>query len=206
MIYLIVTTCIENKNGIYNFEHRKNLYLNNTSILIQKIERNFKNKIHLILVENNGKRETYLDQLGCDIVYTNNNEFNGKADAELLDIKQVIREYNIQEDDVIIKITGRYKLTSNIFLDLVCGDSEKYDAFVKFFNVGTLEYMHNDCVLGLYSIRCKYFTNFFYTKTRSPECDFASFIRENIEKEKIKEVETLDLECCFAGELNILIV
>jgi len=123
-----------------------------------------------------------------------------------LDIKQIISEDNIQEDDVIIKITGRYKLTSNIFLDLVCGDSEKYDAFVKFFNVGTLEYMHNDCVLGLYSIRCKYFTNFFYTKTRSPECDFASFIRENIEKEKIKEVETLDLECCFAGELNILIV
>ena len=69
-------------------------------------------RVKPIIVENNGLRETYLDELSCDVVYTTNNvsNFAHKGVNELLDIKEVINKYNIQDDDIVIKLTGRYKL------------------------------------------------------------------------------------------------
>jgi len=47
-----------------------------------------------IIVENSGIKESYLDNLNCNILYTNNNKTERthfKAPNELLDIKQVIK-------------------------------------------------------------------------------------------------------------------
>ena len=41
---------------------------------------------------------------------------------------------------------------------------------------------------------------------KSPECEFADYIRKNIDKNKLKELHQLDLECCFADNLRILVV
>ena len=74
----------------------------------------------------------------------------------MLDIKQVIQHYNIDNDDFIIKLTGRYKILDKSFINLLKTNIESYDAFVKFFNVCTLKYLHDDCVLGLFAIKSKY--------------------------------------------------
>ena len=34
------------------------------------------------------------------------------------------------------------------------------EAFVKFFNICTKQYMFDDCVLGLFAIKCKYLNEF----------------------------------------------
>lgn len=161
-----------------------------------------------IIVENNGLRQTYLNELKCDICYTDNNilNFKNKGGNELLDIKNVINQYNIQDDDFIIKITGRYKLLNLNFINLVKNNIQKYEAFVKFFNVCAEEYMLDDCVLGLYSIKCKYIKNFNYTFIKSPECEFAEYVRNNIDPKHLMEIKQFDLECCFADNLRILIV
>lgn len=153
-------------------------------------------------------RQTYLDDLKCDVCYTHNNiiNYNHKGENELLDIKEVINKYNIKDDDIIIKLTGRYKLLNLNFIHLVKNTINDYDAFVKFFNVSTLQYMFDDCVLGLFAIKCKYLKEFKYSFLRSAECEFADYIRKNINKKKLIEVEQLYLECCFAGDLSILIV
>jgi hypothetical protein len=39
---------------------------------------------------------------------------------------------------------------------------------------------------------------------KSPECEFADYVRKNIDKNKIMEVQNLDLECCFADDLRLL--
>ena len=90
------------------------------------------------------------------------------------------------------------------FINLV-KDSINTDAFVKFFNVCTKQYMFDDCVLGLFAIKCKYLKQFFYTCIKSPECEFAEFVRENI-KENVMEINNLNLECCFANDLRLLTV
>jgi len=206
MIYIIVTTSINNKTGVQNKIHRQLRYIECINNLIQLI--NNDSKIKPIIVENNGVRQTYLDNLKCDIFYTNNNMINykHKGGNELLDIKEVINQYNIKDEDIIIKLTGRYKLLNLNFINFVKKNINDYDAFVKFFNVCTLKYMFDDCVLGLFAIKCKYLKEFKYNFLKSPECEFADYIRKNVNKNKLKEVHQLDLECCFADDLRKLVV
>jgi hypothetical protein len=40
----------------------------------------------------------------------------------------------------------------------------------------------------------------------SPEVEFAEHVRENIDNDMIIEVNMLNLECCFADDLRILVV
>lgn len=206
MIYIIITTSINNKQGIKNDIHRRTRYIECINNLLQLI--NNDSNIKPIIVENNGVRQTYLDDLKCDICYTNNNmiKYKHKGQNELLDIKQVINQYNIKDEDIIIKLTGRYKLLNLNFINFVKNNINDYDAFVKFFNVSTKKYMFNDCVLGLFAVKCKYLKEFKYNFLKSPECEFADYIRKNVDKNKLKELHQLDLECCFANNLTILVV
>ena len=206
MIYIIITTSIQNKDGIQNYIHRQIRYIESIHQLLKLIRNN--KDIKPIIVENNGLRDTYLNILNCDICYTNNNKINfkHKGENELLDIKEVINRYKINDDDFIIKITGRYKLLEPNFINLVINNVNNYDAFIKFFNVCTLKYMYDDCVLGLIAIKCKYLKNFNYNFLRSAECEFADYVRKNINQNKLMEVENLYLECCFADDFRLLIV
>ena len=205
MIYLIITTSINNKFGNLDFEHRKNRYIDSIKSVLKLIEND--ETIKPIIVENNGKRTTYLDEFNCDIKYTDHNKlkFKNKGVNELLDIKYLIKLYNIDDNDMIIKLTGRYKLLDLEFFDVIKNNCDKLDAFIKFFNVCTMQYLQNDCVLGLFAIKCKYLKQFFYTCIKSPECEFAEFVRENI-KENVMEINNLNLECCFADDLRLLTV
>ena len=123
-----------------------------------------------------------MDALPCDIQYTNNNQtrYFHKGVNELLDIKFIIDKYNIQDEDIIIKLTGRYYLTNDTFFKLVI-ENPNCDVFIKFFNVCTLQFMYNDCVLGLYAIKCKYLKRFnYYPINKSAEVQFATFIHNHI--------------------------
>ena len=174
-------------------------------ISLNHIDRRY---IKAIIVENNGLRHTCLDILECDVLYTNNNSVSSghKGVNELLDIQAVINKYNIQDDDTIIKVTGRYKLLNNLFLNTVINNQFKYDVFVKFFNVCTLKYDWNDSVLGLFAIKSKYLKKFSYDCIKSPETEFALMVHKDISKEKIYSLYNLGLECNFAESMQTLIV
>jgi len=205
MIYIIITASIHNKEGVKNNVHRQNRYIESINQLLELTKDDL--DIKPVIVENNGLRQTFLDDLKCDVCYTDNNkvDYIHKGENELLDIKEVIVRYNIKDDDIIIKLTGRYKLLNTNFINLV-KKSKDHDAFVKFFNVCTKKYLYDDCVLGLIAIKCKYLKEFHYDFLRSPECELADYIRKNVDKNKLIEVEHLYLECCFADDLRLLIV
>jgi hypothetical protein len=204
MIYIIITTSIQNKHGIVDYELRKKRYIDSIKMSISIIPN--LEYFKPIIVENNGNTNTYLNELGCDVLYTDSNKINFKHKGmnELMDIKKVIQHYNIKDDDVIIKLTGRYKLLDGSFLQYVNDNVNNFDAFVKFFNVCTLKYMYDDCVLGLFAIKCKYIKKFDYDCIRSPECEFASYVRNNVKNDKLIEITNLNIECCFADNLRLL--
>ena len=206
MIYLIITTSINNKIGVNNSDHRKQRYTDSINAVLSFVKDD--PTIKPIIVENNGPRKTYLDDFGCDVVYTNNNthRFPHKGVNELMDIKEVGRQYNIQNDDFIIKLTGRYRLLNRSFIDQVKRDIDTKEAFVKFFNVCTLQYMFDDCVLGLFAVKAKYLRMFGYSCVRSPECEFADHLRTRVDPLKTAEIQDLGLECCFADDLRMLLV
>jgi hypothetical protein len=56
------------------------------------------------------------------------------------------------------------------------------------------------------NINTEAFVKFNYDFIKSPECEFADYVRKNINQNKLMEIKQLDLECCFAGDLTILIV
>ena len=202
MIYLILTTSIHNRFGIINDLKRKERYLfaiKGTLSLLPAC-------ITPIIVENNGERETYLDYFLHDgkpvrVIYTNNNEirFHSKATNEMADIKDVIRICGIQGDDMIIKLTGRYRMvSSDFFTDVI--EHKKIDAFVKFYNVVTMKYEYDDCVLGCFAMRALHvqmYPHLLMDVQPSGEIAFARYVRRcGI----IKEIEHLGIECDFAND------
>jgi hypothetical protein len=199
MIYLIITASINNKHGVVNDTHRKNTYIKAITSTLNLIK---DMNIRPIIVENNGFRSTYLDNLGCDVVYTDNNSLQTphKGVNELQDIKDVIEKYKIQDNDMVIKLTGRYTPLRDTFFKIVI-DSQG-DALVKFYNVCELKYMTGDCVLGLLAIRSKYLKEFNYECKFSPEVEFARFVKSS--GCSFEEVINLDLRCCFADNLRLL--
>jgi hypothetical protein len=166
-----------------------------------------------IIVENNGERPTYLDHFEhagkpVRVVYTNNNEltYQHKATLEMIDIKETIRRCNIQESDMIIKITGRYRMISSDFFKMVEKEEPNYNAFVKFYNVHDKVWDDQDSVLGCFAMRAIYFQLYphrLMDAVSSGEKAFARYINRTM---RVKKINQLDVECEFANTNERFIV
>lgn len=208
MIYLIITTSINNRYGSNNSEERKQRYL----FAINETLKILPDQITPIIVENNGIRETYLDNFyhqgnKVSVCYTDNNRllFKSKGTNEVLDIKEVIQRCNIQDDDIIIKLTGRYRALSTLFFNEVLNNENRYDAFVKFFGTCSLKFEKYDCILGCYAIKSKYiklFNHLTIDNYPSAEIAFAKYVK--FCGLRLKESEQLDIECSFGEDLRTL--
>jgi hypothetical protein len=206
MIYLIITSTIHNVNGLYNPPHRKERYLHCISRALQLLPPNIKP----IIVENSEVSSSYLDGFeNCPVLYTHSiNMFNPnvkyKGNNELHDVKEAIKYYNIQDDDIVIKLTGRYELLNDSFFRFIQENENNYDAFIKFYNVCTKRFMYDDCTLGLIAVRCKYLRNFSYTNQASSEVELSRMVRNNIDKSRVCEIGQLHMRCCFAEDHRLL--
>lgn len=209
MIYLIITTSINNRFGTQAVNERNERYL----YAIEETLKNLPQEIIPIIVENNGKRKTYLDNFyhhrsrHVKVFYTDNNQlpFKSKGANELVDIKEVINRFGIKDDDIIIKLTGRYRALSSQFFKTVIDNEDNYDAFVKFFGTCSLKFEQYDCILGCYAMRAKYiklFNEYLIDNYKYAEIAFARYVR--FCGARIKEIEKLDIECSFAEDLRIL--
>jgi hypothetical protein len=209
MIYIIITTSIHNRFGLVDAEQRKKRYLAAITDTLRHIPSHMKP----IIVENNGERETYLDHFqhaGKPVltIYTKNNEQNyaNKATIEMIDIKETIRRCGILSSDMIIKITGRYRIISSDFFMDVEKEEAKYNAFVKFYNVYEKAWDNNDCVLGCFALRAIYFQLYphrLMDSIPSGERAFATYINRTV---RVKKINQLDVECEFANTNEQLIV
>jgi len=205
MIYIIITACIHNKRGgVIDFNERKKRYI----MCINKILEFLKEypDIKPIIVENNGDKDTYLNDIDCEVLYTNNNSIDTehKGINEMIDIQDTIKHLSANDDDMIIKITGRYRMREPKFIEVVTQNIDNYDAFIKCYNVCTKKREKYDMILGLYALRCKYIKQIIlegskkYIIYESPEVETICKIRDLIKEEKIKEIDDLRIECCFA--------
>lgn len=209
MIYIIITACIHNRYGLVDADRRRERYLT----AITDTLRHIPSHMTPIIVENNGQRATYLDHFQHHgkpvlVVYTNNNELHyaNKATIEMIDIKETIRRCNMKESDMIIKITGRYRLLSSDFCRLVEEEEPNYNAFLKFYNVCEKVFDDNDCVLGCFALRALYFQLYPHRRmdaVPSGEKAFASYINHSA---RVKKINQLDVECEFADTNAQLIV
>ncbi len=198
MIYVIVTTSLILKD----FELRKKQY----TIGINNIK-NFFNNSKIIIIENNGKRETFLDDFNVDVFYTNNNFYNyEKGYTELKDIRDCIDHYSIGDDDFVVKITGRYLINkdSNFIKNIQKIDKYdcliKYGSFIKGQNTKT-----NDCITGLIGMKCKYIKQIeFPLRNECVEWKWAN-VTYKISDEKICILENLGIYICPGSNSYFLV-
>ena len=65
--------------------------------------------------------------------------------------------------------------------------------------------MENDCILGMYAIKCRHLKIFEYQDIgSSPEVQFAVFLNKHLDQ-MVCKVFRLHLKCCFAGNLIIVL-
>jgi len=207
MHYLIITTSIQNRFGIQHSEKRKEEYL---SAITESLS-HLPHEIYPIIVENNNITESYLDHFmhngeHVPVYYTMNNHRNLKSKGmiELVDVKEVIQHYGIKDNDMVIKLTGRYTVKSPTFFKNVL-DHPEYSAFAKFYNVCTKQYLTDDSILGLYAVRAsllRYWSHLTMNYHPSAEVAFAHHIR--LHTQAICEIKELDLECIFADDGVVL--
>ena len=118
----------------------------------------------IIIVEGNGPRKTFLDDFGVEVVYTYTNRYNisNYGLKEYLDIQQVLHQCNIHDDELVIKMTGRYLLEENSpFLKTLMKMSDddsrvKFDCLIRYGSSVDLVEIHSDCITGLIGMRCRY--------------------------------------------------
>jgi hypothetical protein len=227
--FFIITTSIFKECNIRKEQYIKGI--NKLKEIIKNI--NIKN-YKIIIVENNGFRKTYLDNLltNCEIYYTNNNFLNvGNGYKELSDIFDTIKFYNIQDSDFIIKMTGRYILEDNSeFMNEIkkleacgpeacgpeaCGPEENmkapenivnYDCIIKYGSFNKpVNYKTEDCISGLIGMRCIYVKQIKFPKLN--ECVEWNWAKTTylIDNKKIYIANILGINICPGNNKYFLI-
>lgn len=202
MIYFIATACIFNDNPIRDQQYIKGINLLKNAITINNI-----NNYKIIIVENNGIRKTFLDELDCEVFYTNNNSLHtsNKGYKELQDVLDCIDKYNITNDDFIVKITARYFLhfDSEFIISLKDIDKKNYDCIIKYgWYGGPVDYKTNDCITALIGMRSYYIKQI--EKPNENECVEWKWAKVTylMDDDKIYKVNKLGIDIAPFGSTN----
>ena len=151
MIYLLITTSLVERN----FEERKRRYTNGIATALRRFKDVANCKI--IIVENNGRRPTFLDEFGVEVFYTNNNTLQtiNIGNKELADLKECIEHFAIRDNDFVVKLSGRYIIQEpSEFMDALLLHGDTKAAIVQYGSFNALKYERiRDCVTGLIGMR-----------------------------------------------------
>ena len=194
MIYFIITTSIFNNCTI-----RKKQYINGINKLKQIINKLIFENYKIIIVENNGKRDTFLNSLHDEVYYTENNliKTSNKGLKELQDILDCIDKYNIHDNDFIVKMTGRYVLDDNSEFMNIIRNNTMYDCVIKYGSyLKGVNYKTNDCITGLIGMSCLYVKQI--EKPNENECVEWNWAKVTnlIDDNKIYLVNNLGINIC----------
>lgn len=164
-VWVIITSSIIS----LRYEQRKAEYIAG----IKSILNLFKSpKYNVVIVENNTKIQnlsfrsikTFLNDFNIPVLYTKNNlilnQTKNYGIPEMLDLFGCIKYFNIQDDDFIIKVTGRYVIDQDSpFFKIVDNlETKPYSAIVRYnqFDNSPSLVKSNNCVTGLIGLKCKY--------------------------------------------------
>lgn len=153
MYWLITTSLIEENKEIREAQY--------TRAITDVIRRLAGIPIKIIIIENTGRSESFLDTLGAEVFYTKNNSIptNNYGIKEIRDIIDCMDAYKIQGEDHVVKMTGRYFLSeSSPFIDEISKLGQiSADAIVKYgWWEPSQRTPHANCITGLICMRAKY--------------------------------------------------
>lgn len=146
-LFFVFTTSLIEKD----FEIRKEQYSRGLSSLysaiqeFQLLESHTFSDVTIVVTENNGSRETFLDTLPGNrhtVHYTASQKIptDNKGTKELTDVLECIDRFSMNDNDFLVKMTGRYHIQSNSpFMRELQRLSPQTDAILRYG-----DYMTND--------------------------------------------------------------
>jgi len=201
MIYFIITCSVYNDCKVREMQY---------CTAIAKAKQLLPKCIRIIVVDNNGKRKTFLDKLGCEVFYTNNNLLptKNKGVKELKDIYNCIVAYSIQDSDFIVKMTGRYVLENDSeFIEVLknisnndCDCIIKYGSYMK-----PIDFQTNDCITGLIGMKTRYIKSIKTPLGMQPIEHYWAQVTYLMEPKKIIKVKNLGINICPGNNTYFLI-
>jgi len=162
--------------------------------------------IEVVVVENSaaarGLKHTVLDGLGTKVLYTNSSSMKlncvarWKGLRETRDLKLACLAIGCNDDDIVIKLTGLYRLSDNSFFEAVRSTIGQYDVAYK-------QCPDYKIVLGLIAMRYGFLKNAI-TKGPSdvrfcPEAMYADDISNTVPESRILVVDKLGLIRRYSG-------
>ena len=194
MIYIIITCCLLDEAN----EIRKIQYTQAITSIINYCDN--KDNIKIVLVENTGKKSSFLDDFKIPVLYTTTNSMQtaNKGIKELNDINLCIHNFNIKDHDFIVKMTGRYVITNPCpFLNKLNDLYNEVDCIIRYgsYLEPACLYKTPDCITGLIGMRCKNVKNII-TPTEN-ECLEWAWAKESM--------RISDEKVCILPELGIYI-
>lgn len=155
MIYAILTTSLSQSY----YDIRKIQYTNGININTNML--NSIPDIKIVIVENNGLINSFLDDFNYEVIYTDNNDLDttNKGHKELMDILDVIKKLDIKDDDFVIKLTARYIIDNNCnFINSVKNMDNNIDCIIKYGSHDDRIIINRveDCITGLIGMKAKY--------------------------------------------------
>ena len=183
MIVLYTSALIENK-----FDIRKSQYLSSYNILDKYLD-----KKNIKIVECFSSDGDFLKSLGSDIIYTNthNNSIRNKGVLEVMAMKKFFEVFDIDDDEIIFKITGRYTLIDDSFINLI--NSTNYDFY------GRLMDENRQVFTGCFAMRKKIFLDWL----NKQDLNILERMSINIEKSMIDYLYREGVNTHFSEMLNI---
>jgi len=202
MIYILITTCLI-KDNYYNIREKQ--YKESIPNITKKFN-NIPNTKIIILENNNNTSTTFLDEFDVDVLYTDNNltiNTKNKGLKEYNDILSCINKYDINDDDFIVKITGRYNIkdNSNFINELMKLENTDIDCIIRYGNYYDLESTcKTDCISGLFGMKCKYIKKVkLEDENECIEWKYGTIASTEIPEEKVIELRNLGLLLCPAS-------
>lgn len=168
------------------YEERKKEYLMSYNKLLEKFNNN---DIYIIECVSNEKN-TYLNQLN-NVFYTNthDNNLKNKGVKEVLGLKKFIENNYIDDNEFIIKLTGRYLFINFDIFNIV---SNNYDCYVK-------KDDYNQIFFGCFICKFKIFKDFLF----NINLEFLEKNMINIEKEFADYINNNKINYFGLNKLNI---
>ena len=128
-------------------------------------------------------------------IYSTDTELN-KSQKEFYSIKALLDNINVDDNTWVIKVSGRYLIYNDNFIDYVKNSSDNVKAVIRLCDNDTQMYTF------LFALRFKYFKDFFINNNLSNNINLERvmllYIKNMINENDIKMVDELGVFCNIA--------
>lgn len=174
-----------------HYEQRKKEYIESFNTLL-----NYFSKQDIYIIEcYSSERVDFLEDLNTVFYTKTDTALNNKGIKEVLALMSFIinAQYSIDDEEIVIKQSGRYKLLNDNFIKII--NNTSYDAYIRLGD--DLTFLQ--CFTGFFAIRFKYLKEFLF----SLDLQTMENYMINLERELYVYLHNKNINKCICSSIGL---